>query len=259
VEFIEDKSVLPTPQTHNHMYEGRYKKGLGKGGRARLVLAKRTGGSVAFKTSSGLRTYKFGTAPSNKASKEEKKFFDTAVAFTFPTVASCSTSGATGNIHIVPQGDTESSREGRKIEIKSIQIRGTFSLAPGADANGISIAYLVLIMDTQCNGANPAITDVFTSNNMGSNMVNLSNDNRFRILKRFCVTLGSQAGVTTAYNQNAMPLEYYMKCNIPITYDNTATTGAITTTRQNSIFFAQGSAIDNQITFDGTVRIRFTG
>lgn len=249
-------SITPpsNPQFHNtKMYEGRYRKGLGKGGRARVILAKKNKGSVAI----GPKVYNFG--PTNKASKEEKKFFDTALAFTFPTVATCSTSGATGNIHIVPQGDTESSREGRKIEIKSIQLRGTFSLAPGGDANGISIAYLVMILDTQCNGANPAITDVFTSNAMGSNMINLSNDNRFRILKRFCVTLNSNAGVTTAYNQNAMPLEYYMKCNIPITYDNTAATGAITTTRQNSIFFAQGSAVDNQITFDGTARIRFTG
>lgn len=224
-------------------------KGLGTGsksygrGKARVLIARK----------------RKATIPRSIASREEMKFFDTTVAFTFPTVASCSTSATTGNIHIVPQGDTESTREGRKIIIKSIQIRGFFVLTPGADALATSIAYLTMILDRQCNGANPAITDVFTTNAMGSSMLNLSNDNRFKILKRFVVPLTSTAGVTTAYNSHSQPLDYYNRCNIPITYDNTAATGAIATTRQNSIFFAQGSAVDNQIAFDGTVRIRFTG
>lgn len=242
---------------------GILRGGLGKGARGKVKLYGRRTGQTSGYTSKMMRKInlnpRYRLSGYSRGSKEELKFFDTAIALTFPTVAVCSTSGATGNIHIVPQDDTQSGRDGRQIWIKSIQIRGEFALVPTTDATSISIAYLALILDTQCNGANPAITDVFTTNDMSSNMLNLSNDNRFQIIKRWKVTLVSTAGVTTAYNQNARPMDWYKRCNIPITFDNTVTTGAITSTRQNSIFMAQGSGIDNQITFDGTCRIRFTG
>lgn len=236
---------------------GRDYKGLGRGGLARQYYA-------------GVRRRAVRAVPRRRVQiprpmtqyRErggELKFLDTAIALTFPTVAACSTTAATGNIHIVPQGDGGSEREGRKITIKSINLKGNFTLVPGMDAASSSVAYLYVVLDTQCNGNNPAITDVLTSNDMQANFANLANDNRFRIMKKFIVEMSSTAGVTTAYNNHSRAIDWYKKCNIDITYDNTAATGAVTTTRINNIFLIQGSGVDNQIAFTGAARIRFTG
>lgn len=251
-------------------YVGKYQKGLGRGAKARLQLLRETPGSFATNVATGKRMRYRRFRPGfdrtggfygryRKEGTPEMKFFDTALTLTFPTAAACSTSNLTGNIHIIAIGDQPNQREGRQIWIKSIQLRGTLILDPTADADSVSVAYLALILDTQCNGANPAITDVFTSDAMGLNFINLANDKRFRILKRWKWSLSSTAGVTTAYNPAARVLEYYKRCNIPITYDATADTGSIATTRQNSIFLAQGSAVDNQIIFTGAARVRYTG
>lgn len=235
---------------------GTYRKGLGKGGRARLVLAKKEGGSVKI----GKRTYNFGVPKRRLPDYPEIKFFDTQLTIPFPITGACSTSAATGNIHIIPQGDTESSREGRIIRIRSVQLRGVLTYAPAATATASTSVFLVLLMDSQCNGANPAITDVFTTNAMRDNMINLANNKRFKILKRFSFDFASTAGVSTAYNNVSRVLDYYKACNVTITYDNSVTTGAITSTRQNSILMAYGSdASASLVTFNGASRIRFTG
>jgi len=191
----------------------------------------------------------------------EMKFLDTPINLTYDTTAECSTTGATGNIHIVPQDDTQSGRDGRQIVIKSIQLRGTNIFVPGGSASATTNYFLWLILDSQCNGANPAITDVFTSNVAHSCMLNLANDRRFRIIKKWSWNGTSTAGVTTAYNSISNRVSWYKRCNIPITYDATAASGVITTTRQNNIFMAFGTDgnSDDIVTLNGTVRIRFTG
>lgn len=190
----------------------------------------------------------------------EQKFFDTALAFAFPLVGACSTTNATGNIHIIPQDDTSSGREGRQVIINSIQLKGAFQLQPGAAAVASETVWLYLIMDTQCNGANPAITDVFTSNAFISNQVNLANSNRFKIIKKWNYSLNATAGVTTAYNDYHIKLNYYKKCRIPIIWDATAATGSVATTRSNNIFLAFGAfSVGGLVNFDGAARVRYVG
>ncbi|AUM62034.1 capsid [uncultured virus] len=187
--------------------------------------------------------------------KPEMKFFDTAVSFTFDATGEIP---ATGQLTLIPQGDTESTRDGRMAVIKSIQVRGVMELAPAAGAFAAGVAYMYLVLDTQCNGAAAAITDVFTSNVMSTNMLNLANSGRFRILKRWVVPLKATAGVTTAYNLDHKAIEFYKRCNIPVVWSSTA--GAITEIRSNNIFLCAGSkTLDDIIDFIGTVRLRFLG
>lgn len=243
------------------MYEGRYRKGLGKGGKARLKLAKKQGGYISAKVGGQLRTYNFGRRTRSLANDPpELKFLDTALTIPIPITGTCSTNSATGNIHIIPQGDDQSSREGRQVHIKSIQLRGVFTFAPAAGATASTAIYLVLLLDTQCNKANAGITDVFTSNVMRENMINLSNNKRFKIIKRWKYTFVSQGGVSGAYNNVTKILDWYKQCDVVINWDNTATTGAIATTTQNSILLAYGSDVSaSTVTLNGTARIRFTG
>jgi len=184
----------------------------------------------------------------------EKKFFDTAIAFNFDSTGEVP---ATGQLTLIPQGDTESTRDGRQAVIKSVQIRGVVSYAPAASAAGATIGYLYLVLDTQCNGAAAAITDVFTSNVMATNLLNLNNSGRFRILKKWVCPQTSQAGVSAAYGGNQKQIEFYKKCNIPV--DWSAATGAITEIRSNNLFLMAGSTSDDLQGFQGSCRLRFMG
>lgn len=251
--------------------------GLGKGGRAKKYYRKGgpvyTSGNQAYRRMEAARkrrmrprTNQLGYVRTGgfygryRGLDPEFKFLDTNLSFLFDVTAECSTTAATGNMHIVPEGDGPSAREGRNINITSIHLKGEVTFTPGGSATAGTTLYLFLILDTQCNGANPGITDVFTSNDPRRMMLNLANSERFRVIKKWTWSMYSQAGVTTAYNNVVRHMEWYKKCDIRITYDATATTGAVATTRTNNVFLAFGSSVsDDTGSFEGVARIRFTG
>lgn len=189
----------------------------------------------------------------------EAKFFDTAVNFTFDSTMEVP---ATGQLNIIPQGDGPSSRDGRNCVITSIQLRGYIAFNPGAAATATTLTYLYLVLDKQCNGAAAAVTDVFTSATGHTALINLDNNQRFTIIKKWIWQFNSNAGVTTAFNAESKKIEYYKKVNIPITWDNSFTTGVIGTIRSNNIFLIAGNSAtlgDDQVGFNGVCRLRFKG
>lgn len=198
---------------------------------------------------------RYGRRAIQSGFKPELKFFDTALGFTFDTTGEVP---ASGQLALIPQGDTESTRDGRLAYIKSIQMRGTLTFAPAAAATAATVCYLYLILDTQANGAAAAITDVFTTNGMGDNFLNLNNSSRFRIIKRWIFEFNPPAGATTAYNNTIKAFEYYKRCNIKIDWNSTA--GAITEIRSNNLFLMAGAVgSDDTVTMAGNCRLRFQG
>lgn len=183
----------------------------------------------------------------------EHKFFDTALAFSFDTTTEVP---ATGQLLLIPQGVTESTRVGRKCVITSILVKGKVSFAPSTAVTAATNAYLYVVEDKQTNGAAATVTDVFTGNVSQSLVRNLSNSSRFRVLHKEVFTLVPKAGATTAYNEDVTWMEWYKKCNIPIEYSSTA--GAITEIRTNNIFLIAGSDNgDDNVSFSGVCRVRF--
>lgn len=190
-----------------------------------------------------------------KGPNKELKFFDTSLSFNVDATGEVP---ATGQLTLIPQGDTESTRDGRMAYVKSIHIKGIARLEPGASANAATVASVIVVLDTQCNGAAAAATDVYSTTNFPvSAFRNLANSARFKILKTFKMTFNSQAGVTTAYNQLTRTFEWYSKCNYPINYSSTA--GAITEIRSNNIFLLAGTdgATDDLVVVGGNCRLRF--
>lgn len=185
----------------------------------------------------------------------EKKFFDTALNFTFDTTGEVP---ATGQLTLVPQGVTESTRVGRSMTVKSIQIRAECVYTPAADTVGATGCYLLLVLDKQANGAAAAITDVLTSNDMRTAMINLANSERFYILKRWDFVMQAGAGVQTAFGKDVKQIEYFKKCNYTVEYSST--TGAITEIKSNNIFLLAGcdNQTDDSVSCNGTARLRFT-
>lgn len=185
----------------------------------------------------------------------EMKFFDTSLSFTFDATGEVP---ATGQLSLIPQGVTESTRVGRKCVIKSIHIRGIEAAQFGAAATAASNTYLYVVLDKQCNGAAAAVTDVFTSSNLSSAHHNLANSQRFVILKKMIMNMTPGAGVTTAYNNVVKAFDFYRRCNIPLEFSST--TGAITEIRSNNIFLLAGTdaASDDIVTLTGVCRLRFS-
>jgi len=206
------------------------------------------------KRSSTVNTARTKLLRRSNRNRDEIKFFDTALSFNFDSTGEVP---ATGQLALIPQGDSGSTRDGRQANIKSIQIRGLASFAPGAGAAGACNAYLWLILDTQANGAPAAFTDVFTSTDPYRCMINLDNSARFRILKKWVIPFESPAGVTTAYMPLEKHIEFYEKVDIPINWSST--TGAIGEIKSNNIFLMAGGTLDDLASFLGTCRLRFTG
>lgn len=185
----------------------------------------------------------------------ELKFFDTTNAFAFDTTAEVP---ATGQLNLIPQGVTESTRVGRKCVIRSIHMKGIVLLQPAASALSASTAYLYVVLDKQANGAAATPSDVYDSANLSQGFRNLANSQRFQVLKAAKWTLQPSAGVSAAFNNVARSYEFYLKVNIPIEFSST--TGAITEIRSNNIFLLAGSdgQTDDLINLAGRTRVRFS-
>lgn len=193
----------------------------------------------------------------------EVKFFDTAVNFDCDNTLEVP---ATGQWALIPQGDTESTRDGRLANIRSIQFRGQLQNKDNT-AVLVGALYLWVIQDKQANGAAAAVTDVFTSTTPASCLLNLNNNKRFRILKKVVYSLANEAGsggpqtaVYAAGGNGVFPIEFFLKCNVDM--DWSSTTGAITEIRSNNIFIIagmSGAASDDNWSLVGNARLRFVG
>lgn len=190
----------------------------------------------------------------------EMKFLDTALAFNFDNTAEV----PVDCLNVIIQNDTQNGRDGRKVVVNSIQLKGAILFSPGAAATNSVNIFLYLMQDTQCNGAAPTAsgdTGIMTGTNLATAYHNLSNGTRFKTLKRWKLSLNPAAGATTALNSVSRYIEGYLKCNIPIEYDASAATGALTTVRSNNLFLLAGADgnSDDTASIVGSVRIRYRG
>lgn len=157
------------------------------------------------------------------------------------------TSKSTGEIvllshNIVPQGTAQSSRIGRKITIRSLDVRGGMILpSTGLTDDMDNRLRIVFYIDTQTNGASATVPEIFRplpSIGVVSifSFYELSNESRFQII--YDETFDFPIGAIDLLGENApISQSFAFSCNLdlPIEYDATATTGAIGTQRTNNI------------------------
>ncbi len=194
----------------------------------------------------------------------EKKFFDTIISGFYDTAAEVLTS-----VNLIPQGVTEATRVGRKCTVTDINIKGEvrWDSITWATLESSQVR-LVLVLDKQANGANPAFADVFDTST--STTVNafrlLSNVDRFTVLKNWHIVPQNIASSTTdnwatiantVVQAPTSRFKFSKKCKIPLEFSST--TGAITEIRSNNIvLFAVAVGQDDVYLSRITVRIRFT-
>lgn len=177
------------------------------------------------------------------------------------------TSISAGSLSTIPQGQTESTRIGRKSVIRQINWRYTVVLPGTAGVNAMvndsDSVRIILYLDKQCNGVTAVAggdtgilqTAVFHSFN------NLVNKGRFLILMDRVHDLnhitGGSDGATGDTGEVSTSGTFFKKCNIPIEYDSALDTGVIATIRSNNLgclcFTRRGLA-----RIESVMRLRFT-
>ena len=147
----------------------------------------------------------------------------------------------TNCLNAVPQGDDQSSRDGRKYQIRAIHVNGVFyrqnrnGQAEVGDANYVTVA---LVQDTQTNGAQCQSEEVFTSPGVAAlPFLNLTNSKRFRVLYRATIVVppgpASYDGTDLETGGSAVPFSIHKQCNIIV--NCTGTSGNITDISDNSL------------------------
>ncbi len=165
------------------------------------------------------------------------------------------------SINLIAQGVTESTRIGRKCNIRNIGWKFELQLAEvdgGANPLDPDTVRVILYLDKQANGATAAVTDILESNDYQS-FNNLANKSRFRTLMDRTYELNTPAGggngTTSDWASSLITDSFYKKCSIPIEYD--ATTGAITEIRSNNIGVLLLSR-NGLVAFRSKMRVRFS-
>ncbi len=186
----------------------------------------------------------------------EKKFLDTSISDASVTAALTAT-----NLNIVVQGDGESERIGRKMTIKNIRINTYFTLlAATAAASTSETVRCMLVQDTQTNGAAFAAVDLLETDVYNS-FRNLANQTRFKVLwsRQYAFKAGGAAasGAAFVFSEDVKNIKMSKKCNIVIEFDNSATTGAVTTQRSNSLHWVTLSSTGALTVSVGLCRIRY--
>jgi len=166
-------------------------------------------------------------------STNEKKFKDTTLAATAVPAAGVILSSS---VNLIAQGTTESTRIGRKCQLRNIYIHGNISLPSTNTATQTSdIVRLIVYIDKQTNGAAAEVTDILKDADYRS-FRNLANQERFVILKDKTYDISAQAqatGTAQTTGVNTYHIKMYKKLDLPIEFSST--TGAITEIKSNNI------------------------
>lgn len=164
----------------------------------------------------------------------------------------------------IAEGNGESDRIGRKLTVKVIQWKYNVSMLPQASTanpQGTDTVRVILYLDKQTNGATATVTGILESADYQA-FHNLANSGRFTVLHdaEINLKLNAACGDGSAANDwlgESFSKQFYKQCTIPIEYDNSATTGVITSMRSNNlgVLLLSRSGVCN---FDSKMRIRYS-
>lgn len=187
-----------------------------------------------------------------RRSPEEQKVIDTAQAS-----YSMDSSGTVVLLNGVATGTDFTNRIGRRVTISSIQIRGI--IRPTDLGTNPQCVRLMLVYDTQPNGALPAVGEVVQNLN-GTTMLNLNNRDRFKVIMDKQYAIGGISDTATqayAMSPTVFNVKMYKKCNYDVIFDGT--TNAISDIQSGSIFLLTlgSEAAATGATLQASIRLRF--
>lgn len=152
-------------------------------------------------------------------------------------------------------------RLGERVVLKSIHVKGNVQLGETAViAQSYGVLRLLIVLDTQANGAFPAIGDILQSPTAYDvvSFYALENSQRFRVLWDRTFDLDARNGNGTNSGGRMMSFKFNKRVNIPIHFSNSAS-GVVNNIKSNNIVFASvGQSYSGSNMFiDSQCRIRF--
>lgn len=208
--------------------------------------------------------------------RHEMKFIDNVLASSAmaitgslrPNTSDTTTGGViatTGTLNQVVQGDQTFQRNGKQIMIKKIHGRlQVIFPSQTVVANSSSNYRIMLILDQQANGAAPAASDILGYPNgtvaqpvSSVAFNNLENSERFRVLLDVNRPMNQMFYATTATGIVQHFIKFNKRCNIPIIYSASTTTGALATIKTNNLLLLTASDT-GLVQLTGVIRIRYT-
>lgn len=189
----------------------------------------------------------------NLRPKGEKKTIDVDSA-----TYAADTTGTVTLLSEVATGTDFTDRIGRKINMKSVYVRGF--LSPVDTTTSFCLSRLLIVYDNQPNGAAPAITDILKAATSVA-QVNLNNRDRFKILIDKQFPLGNNNNTATqaiSGSPNVHHVKVFRRLNLIEQFGGTtAAVGSITTGAIWMVTVGDNAAADGGV-FKLCTRIRFT-
>jgi len=183
---------------------------------------------------------------------QELNFVDTSL-----DNANVSTTAQVALLNGMAQGTTASTRIGRRINMKSVELR--LRMNTQATTSSTTVRY-ALVYDKQANAVAPAFTDIYDSATPTA-LRNISNKARFWVLyDSGLVNLSGASGGTSQTDSTRQSLECYKKINLPVQY-NAGVAGTVGDIQTGALYWvaigdvASGTASAVSV---GTARIRYS-
>lgn len=156
---------------------------------------------------------------------------------------------------ITTQGAGATNRLGRRILVKSIFVRGRVYCP--SNMTGVGAMRIIIFQDKEPNGAVPTITQLLVTDHIVS-LSNLGNSKRFKILAEIGTPNGCMMSSDT---DEGFLFERYIKCNIPVVYNDVNTSGTALDVLTNGIYAAIylgcGGVLSNPPLLSCRCRVRF--
>lgn len=207
----------------------------------------------------------------------ELKFYDTSLAASAITSPADATGGeqdpsATLTLNTVGQGDNSSSRDGRKMRMKSLQLQGG-ARYPGQlnqTATDLQpVVFIAVVLDTQCNGSKLNSEDVYKNISANANLAaypvrNLEFSKRFRVLKTKTIKFPAPTivydGTNIEQGSATIPWSMFINLNDMEVNFKVSTSNDVANIVDNAIsVIAYTSSTQTAPLLDYNARLRFTG
>lgn len=178
------------------------------------------------------------------------------------------TPGSTGSVNAILNdintGTSDNNRIGKRVVIRKIDIHfEAYSNQAHSESFNPETFCCMLVLDKQCNGAYPTLTDVVQSaTQQALAFNNLDNSMRFVTLKKWMIKPAAYPvydGVNIEKLAQVNLWSYSKRCRIPVEYSGTV--GGIAERRSNNLFllsYGNDAAGTTYERINYNVRIRFT-
>lgn len=185
--------------------------------------------------------------------QQELKFVDSTLSN-----LACDTTGSVTALNLLAVGDDNTTRDGRQVTIKSVQIKGL--IAPIDNDINSNISRVLLVWDNAVNSGSIATIAQILTAATGTAFPLVDNANRFTILWDYRFAMGAAVSTATqaqVFTPSVGNADYYKKLNLVTQYSGT--TAAIGSIQNGALLFVtvgtQAAGLGGA--FNGHARVRF--